>query len=98
VVAVPADIEGGEDEIKACIVLKAGGSATHREIIAWCESRMPYFAVPRYLEFLESFPRTPSEKVQKNLLRAAGKTADTWDRVAAGVKLRNEDQRARRRE
>ncbi len=96
VIAVPAD-EGGEDEIKACIVLKDGCTATHAEIIEWCEPRLPYFAVPRYLEFMDGFPRTPSEKIQKNILRDAGNTAATWDRTTAGVVLQDELRRAERR-
>ncbi|MGQ0700599.1 MAG: AMP-binding protein [Panacagrimonas sp.] len=96
VIAVPAE-SGGEDEIKACIVLKDGASATHEEMIRWCEPRLPYFAVPRYLEFMDVFPRTPSEKIQKNLLRDAGFTPTTWDRVKAGVQLANELKRAERR-
>ncbi len=33
---------------------------------------------------------TPTEKVQKHLLRADGITADTWDREAAGIVLKRE--------
>lgn len=96
VIAVPAD-EGGEDEIKACIVFKEGRRASHEEIIKWCEPLLPYFAVPRYLEFMDAFPRTPSEKIQKNLLRDAGRNAATWDRVAAGILLHEEMKRAQAR-
>lgn len=95
VVAVPAE-SGGEDEIKACIVLKPGHGASHEEIIRWCEPLLPYFAVPRYLEFMAEFPRTPSEKIQKNLLRQRGLDGDTWDRLRAGVLLESEAARPRR--
>lgn len=96
VIAVPAE-SGGEDEIKACVVLKDGQAIAAAELIAWCEPRLPYFAVPRYIEFMDSFPRTPSEKIQKNLLRDAGITPQTWDRVAAGVQLRDEIRRNEQR-
>ena len=96
VIAVPAE-EGGEDEIKACIVLKPEQRVTPEELIRWCEPLLPYFAVPRYLEFMESFPRTPSEKIQKNLLREAAFTAATWDRISAGVQLTDEVKRAGKR-
>jgi crotonobetaine/carnitine-CoA ligase len=95
VVAVPAE-SGGEDEIKACVQLKDGQGATHEELLRWCESHLPYFAVPRYWEFVGGFPRTPSEKIQKNLLRDAGFTAGTWDRVKAGIELADERRRRRR--
>jgi crotonobetaine/carnitine-CoA ligase len=34
---------------------------------------------------LDALPKTPTHKVEKHVLRRAGVTADTWDRVAAGV-------------
>lgn len=91
VVAVPADADGGEDEVKACVILKPGQHLAAEELHLWCQERMPGFALPRYIEFMSVFPRTPSEKIQKNVLRAAGVTADTWDRLkltaAATAKL-----------
>ncbi|MES2483496.1 MAG: AMP-binding protein [Pseudomonadota bacterium] len=81
VVAVPSEHEGGEDEVKACIVAHPGALADPADIVAWCEGRLPAFAIPRYIEFLDSFPKTPSEKVQKSVLRSAGITAATWDRL-----------------
>lgn len=81
VVAVPSEYPGGEDEVKACIVLHEGAELAPETLIAWCEGRIPAFAIPRYVEFLAEFPKTPSEKVQKGVLRAAGITAGTWDRT-----------------
>jgi crotonobetaine/carnitine-CoA ligase len=49
--------------------------------------RMPYFAVPRYVEYVKSLPRTANEKVQKAKLREAGITPATWDREKAGFKI-----------
>jgi crotonobetaine/carnitine-CoA ligase len=79
VVAVPAEEEGGEDEIKAVLV----GSADPESVWAWCDERLPYFAVPRYLEFVDELPKTPTAKVRKTELRAAGITAATLDRGPA---------------
>jgi crotonobetaine/carnitine-CoA ligase len=45
---------------------------------------MPSFAVPRYVEFMEALPRTPTEKVRKAQLRERGLTPATWEREAAG--------------
>jgi crotonobetaine/carnitine-CoA ligase len=83
VIGVPANVEGGEDEVKACIVRLPGASVTYDEVIAWCVERIPAFAIPRYLEFLDALPKTPTERVQKNKLREAGITPTTWDRVAS---------------
>jgi crotonobetaine/carnitine-CoA ligase len=60
----------------------AGPGVTAAELWEWCEGRVPAFAIPRYVRFTGSLPKTPSEKVQKAQLRADGVTADTHDRTA----------------
>jgi crotonobetaine/carnitine-CoA ligase len=90
VIAAKADEKGGEDEVMACVVLNGGATVDFPELIAWCDARMPYFMVPRYIEVFDGLPQTPSEKVQKKQLRDRGRTAQTWDRVKAGVKLGRE--------
>jgi crotonobetaine/carnitine-CoA ligase len=49
---------------------------------------MPHYMVPRYVRFIESLPKTPTQKVQKAVLRTEGVTPDTWDREAAGMAVR----------
>jgi len=80
-VAVKSEVVGGEDEVKVCLVLKPDAQVTFEALAAFCLPRMPAFAVPRYWEFLDKLPRTPTEKIQKALLRAAGVTPTTWDRL-----------------
>jgi crotonobetaine/carnitine-CoA ligase len=88
VVAVPADEEGGEDEIKACLVLRADAQLDPRAFWAWCDERLPYFAVPRYLEVLDALPRTPTEKVIKADLRRASPNSRLADRGPSGRSTR----------
>jgi crotonobetaine/carnitine-CoA ligase len=87
-VAVKSEIAGGEDEIKACIVLRPGAQLEPEVLLDYCQERMPRFAVPRYVEFISELPKTPTEKIQKHKLRGPGLTPDTWDREAAGYKLK----------
>jgi crotonobetaine/carnitine-CoA ligase len=87
-VAVKSEIAGGEDEVKACIVLRPGMQVEPEALLDYCQERMPYFAVPRYLEYVETLPKTPTEKIQKHKLREAGVTPNTWDREAVGYKVR----------
>ena len=68
----------------AAIILHPGRTPTEPELIQFCEPRLPYFAVPRYLEFVSDLPSTESGKVQKYKLRERGVTDNTWDREAAG--------------
>jgi len=85
VVGVPSEV--GEEEVKAVVVLKEGQKVTAEELVRWCEPRMAYFAIPRYIAFRESLPKTPSERVEKFKLKDEGITADCWDREKAGITL-----------
>ncbi|TCK27637.1 AMP-binding protein [Pseudonocardia endophytica] len=76
-VAVPAEIS--EDEVKVCVVLRPGRELTAPELIDHLlTERVPRFMIPRYVEFLDTLPKTPTNKIQKDRLRAAGVTATTW--------------------
>jgi crotonobetaine/carnitine-CoA ligase len=48
---------------------------------------MPYFAVPRFLEFVDALPVTENGKVTKYKLRERGVTAAAWDREKVGYKV-----------
>ncbi len=52
------------------------------DLLDHCNRRMPKFAVPRFVRTVEGLPKTPTEKVQKKVLRDEGLTDDTWDREA----------------
>jgi carnitine-CoA ligase len=84
----PVSSELAEDEVMAAVVLKDGARASEEELVRFCENRMPYFAVPRFIELTATLPRTENGKVQKFKLRERGRTATTWDREAAGVVLK----------
>jgi len=75
----------GEDEVKVTAEIKPDAAVTEEELCRWSIDRVPYFAVPLYVEFRETLPRSATGKVLKEVLRADGKTAATWDREAAGV-------------
>ena len=67
-----------------------GAALDPAELLAFLPPRLAHFMVPRYVRVLPALPKTPTQKVQKNLLRAEGVTADTWDREAAGIRIRRE--------
>lgn len=75
--AVPSEL--GEDDLKITVVLEAGARISEEELCRWCVEKMPYFAVPRYVEFREELPKNPLGKVEKYKLRDQGCTATTWD-------------------
>jgi len=79
VIAVAASTEAGEDEVMAYIITSA--ETTAESVWDHCRSRIPSFAVPRYLRFVDELPKTPSQRVQKAKLRDLGVTDDTFDRT-----------------
>lgn len=85
-VAVPS--AQGEDEVLVAVVAQPGRRLEPKALVEYLVPRMPHFMVPRYVRLLPELPRTPTQKVQKHLIRAEGVTADTWDREAAGVVVR----------
>ncbi|MBI2962162.1 MAG: AMP-binding protein [Deltaproteobacteria bacterium] len=88
VVAVKATDLGGEDEVKAYVVPRAGEEVTPEALLDYCQDRMPRFAVPRFVEFVPALPKTATGKLQKEELRRRGKTPATWDREAVGYVVR----------
>ncbi|HWH82748.1 MAG TPA: AMP-binding protein [Burkholderiaceae bacterium] len=54
----------------AYIQLKAGCTLTEERVIAQCEEKLARLKRPRLVRFVESFPKTPIGKIQKNLLKA----------------------------
>jgi long-chain acyl-CoA synthetase len=68
VIGLPDEVHG--EEVCACVILKAGASATAEEIIAWSQERLGRHKYPRRIEFRTQFPLGPSMKVLKRELRA----------------------------
>jgi carnitine-CoA ligase len=83
--AVPSEFT--EDEVKLCVILDRDKKLSVEELMDYCVKNLPFFAVPRYIEFLDDLPRTPVGRPQKNVLRERGVTSQTWDREAVGYKV-----------
>jgi carnitine-CoA ligase len=76
-----------EDEVKVTAILQPGSTLTEEELCTWAVDQVPYFALPRYIEFRTELPRNPMGRILKYQLREEGTTAATWDRQAAGFKF-----------
>jgi len=88
VAVFPVRSELAEDEVMCAIVAKSGARVEPLELMKFCEPRMPYFAIPRFVDFVAELPRTENGKVQKFKLRERGPGKDTWDREKAGYVLK----------
>jgi crotonobetaine/carnitine-CoA ligase len=85
--AFPVRSELAEDEVMVALVLREGHSLTPEALMDFCQPRMAYYAVPRYVAVVAELPATENGKIQKYKLREAGVIPGTWDREAAGYKL-----------
>src|SRR5690606_8881004 len=81
--AVPVAGDGGEDEVLAVLSMQVGQSLDPAALIAFLQPRVAAFMIPRYVRVMTELPLTPTQKIQKHLLRAQGVTVDTWDRGEA---------------
>lgn len=86
VVGVPSELT--EEEVMAVVIVKPGHRITPEEILDEVDDRMPHFAVPRYVRFVDELPRSPAQRIQKFVLREQGLTPDTWDRERHGYEVR----------
>jgi crotonobetaine/carnitine-CoA ligase len=66
---VPAEL--GEHDVKLDVIVRAN-SATLEELHAWLVTKLPRYMVPRYIERRDTFPKTPSERIEKFRLAAEG--------------------------
>jgi len=88
VAVYPVRSELAEDEVMAAVVLHDGQRVQAAELASFCESRLPYFAIPRYVELMNELPRTENGKVQKYKLRERGVTSATWERPESAASSR----------
>jgi len=76
-----------EDEVKVTAVLREGSKLTEKDLCLWMIDRVPYFAVPRYIEFRKMLPKSPLGRILKYELRDEGCTPATWDRNTSDIKM-----------
>jgi len=84
--AVPVPDPQRGQEVKVYLVLQPGldkDALPFERVIAHCEANLARFKVPRYLAYIDKLPKTPSEKIAKQVLiqGAADLRADAFDRV-----------------
>ncbi len=83
-IAVPDDKR--MEEVKVYVSLRNGKSkaeVTPQELIEHCEQRLARFKIPRYIAYVNEFPRTGSEKIAKPQLVQASSDLrlDAYDNI-----------------
>ena len=57
------------EQVMAAVILKKGAEMTEDEVRDFCKGKIANFKVPRYVNFVTSYPMTASGKIQKFKLR-----------------------------
>ena len=83
--AVPSD--KGEDDVKVTAMLRTDMALSPEDLFRWAMDAVPYYALPRYIEFRDSLPKNPQGRVLKYELRDEGCTPTTWDQEASGIQV-----------
>jgi acyl-CoA synthetase (AMP-forming)/AMP-acid ligase II len=83
--AYPVPADDGDDEVMIAVVVEDRDTFAPEALWEQLFRLMPRFAVPRYVRVVDELPKTPSQRVKKQELRADGVTPDTFDRDALGI-------------
>lgn len=59
----------GEDICVSIRTSDSGELLTAEDIFQFCNGKLAHFKIPRYIRFVDSFPKTISGKIPKNKLR-----------------------------
>jgi len=82
VVGVPSPL--GEEDVKAFVQLRPGAELDARAVFEYCIRELPFFMVPKVVEFLDEIPKTANQKSQRYLLRQR-KGGREYDRDELGI-------------
>jgi crotonobetaine/carnitine-CoA ligase len=77
VLGVASDLT--DEDILVFVVLRDDRQVTPDEIVAWCKERLAKFKIPRYVEFVDALPKTPTSKIEKHRLRELPASPDRFD-------------------
>lgn len=66
VIGVPSPLT--EEDVKAFVLLRPGEHVGPEVLRDWCAERLPPYKRPRYLEFVDSWPLTETQKIAKKQL------------------------------
>jgi carnitine-CoA ligase len=88
---VGVDSSMGEQDIRVFVKLAPGETLEPIELIRWCERDLAYYQIPRYVDFVDDFPRGPTQRIRKSDLPVD--TPASFDRERAGHTVNREASR-----
>src|SRR5262249_12923889 len=104
VLAMHADVEAcaaigvasdvGDEDIKIFVKPVAGQSLDPLDLIRWCERHLAYFQIPRYVEVVDAFPLTPTERIRKDQLSTSVAACGARERSGHTIRRANQLRRS----
>ncbi len=79
-IGVPGEF--GDDDLKLFVRYGEGQALAPLDLVRWLEPRLPYFQMPRFIEGIDQFPKTPTQRIRKSELPRA--TTGCFDLEASG--------------
>ncbi len=82
IACIPVPSEHEDEEIKVCVVMAPEAEVEIDAFIDFCRDHLPKHMVPRFVEVLDSLPKTANEKIAKFKLKEygiLGSSGKTWD-------------------
>ncbi len=83
VYGIPSAVLASEDELKLDAVIEPGETLTPEALCQFINENAPHFFVPRFIDFVDELPYTPTNKIEKYRLRDKGVGEQTWDLKAS---------------
>ncbi|MCA6113061.1 AMP-binding protein [Bradyrhizobium cenepequi] len=83
-IGVDSGLGDHDQEILAVIKLRDGARADPVGIIGFCAEQLAYYQVPRFIQFVNEFPRGPTQRILKKEI--AANLENAWDAEKAGLK------------
>jgi crotonobetaine/carnitine-CoA ligase len=67
------------------MIIRQGDAVAERDVVNHVADELAAYKVPRYVEFVDEFPRTPTERIKRVTLadEAAERDDHGWDREHA---------------
>ena len=75
-IGVKTESSGGEDEVLVFIVKNKENQLNTDHFLSFCQKKLPRFAIPKYIRFVDSIRKTGSGKLSKVDVRKEGLTDD----------------------
>jgi len=89
-IGIDSGLANGDQDVLVHVVPVPGAEIDPEQLLRYCDEKMPYFMVPRYFVLRDAMPKTPTEKIEKYVLRREGLPERAWDREAAGIFIKNQ--------